>query len=74
MSDSQHLPGKRSSIACSVTCLGGARDNAKIPELRRAHLSAPDRPYFATTARSRGEGSFVVVLVKADSFRAFYSR
>jgi hypothetical protein len=46
-------------------------DNTKIPEMRRAGVPIPEHPYFASSGT---EGSFAVALVKADTFKVFYSR
>lgn len=48
-------------------------DNTKIPELKKAGVAVPERPYFVSTSPT-SDGSFAIALVKADSFRVFYVR
>ncbi len=48
-------------------------DNTKIPEMKRTGVAVPEHPYFASGAAAT-DGSFAVGLVKADTFKVFYSR
>lgn len=51
--------------------LAQSTDNTKIPELRRAGVAPPQRPYFSSTGEHT-DGSFAVALVKSDTFKVFY--